>query len=450
MHIPEGEYNLKEFCRVIIDSPESVLSGYHGKRVKSFLYLSDTGWKDYLDQHYETYDYGQITKFVGVRPKQQSTVTSQLRVPAAKSRPLCNTTNILTVVRSFYYGVQKESVSEKLSILQTLMFTFFSIILTYVGLGVKGIIYSYTISYISTSLLGLIYLFFDNIVSIPSIQLLQKYSKRVISYGGIQVIGGLAAMFLYKTDVLLMSHFHGPLKTAQYNAAIIPAEFIWFIPSIIQAAFLQRTAKYWSESNIKKINEQLKIGIKYGILSLSLFGIGLFGSAFPFIYVYFGPEYTSAVLSLKILILGTFFFGLSRVSISVFQATGWVKYTELVTVLALCLNIFLNYIFIPTYGLIGAAISTSLSYIVIFVGNMVIWKISIFNFPSILWVCKIISVQLVFGVFYISVTYVLNLSPFNSLMVSPLIGLIVFLSINMYAGIIDIDKLCALFYPDLE
>lgn len=145
-----------------------------------------------------------------------------------------------------------------------------------------------------------------------------------------------------------------------------------------------------------------------------------------------------------------FFFGLSRVSISVFQATGWVKYTELVTVLALCLNIFLNYIFIPTYGLIGAAISTSLSYIVIFVGNMVIWKISIFNFPSILWVCKIISVQLVFGVFYISVTYVLNLSPFNSLMVSPLIGLIVFLSINMYAGIIDIDKLCALFYPDLE
>ena len=98
MHIPEGEYNLKEFCRVIIDSPESVLSGYHGKRVKSFLYLSDTGWKDYLDQHYETYDYGQITKFVGVRPKQQSTVTSQLRVPAAKSRPLCNTTRIFSLL----------------------------------------------------------------------------------------------------------------------------------------------------------------------------------------------------------------------------------------------------------------------------------------------------------------------------------------------------------------
>ena len=65
MHIPEGEYNLKEFCRVIIDSPESVLEGYHGQRIKSFLYLSDNGWRDYLDEHYKTEQLGDVTKFVG-------------------------------------------------------------------------------------------------------------------------------------------------------------------------------------------------------------------------------------------------------------------------------------------------------------------------------------------------------------------------------------------------
>jgi len=65
MHIPEGQYNLKEFCRVIFDSPERVLDGYHGQRIKSFLYLSDDGWRDYLDDHYETEELGGITKFVG-------------------------------------------------------------------------------------------------------------------------------------------------------------------------------------------------------------------------------------------------------------------------------------------------------------------------------------------------------------------------------------------------
>lgn len=65
MHIPEGQYNLKEFCRVIFDSPERVLKGYHGQRIKTYLYLSDDGWRDYLEEHYETEEFGSITKFVG-------------------------------------------------------------------------------------------------------------------------------------------------------------------------------------------------------------------------------------------------------------------------------------------------------------------------------------------------------------------------------------------------
>jgi hypothetical protein len=65
MHIPEREYNLKEFCRAIFDSPEQVLEGYHGQRIKSFLYLSEDGWRDFLEEQYETEDFGGITKFVG-------------------------------------------------------------------------------------------------------------------------------------------------------------------------------------------------------------------------------------------------------------------------------------------------------------------------------------------------------------------------------------------------
>jgi len=65
MHIPEGQYNLKEFCRVIFDSPERVLDGYHGQRIKSFLYLSDDGWRDYLDEHYETEELGASRSSLG-------------------------------------------------------------------------------------------------------------------------------------------------------------------------------------------------------------------------------------------------------------------------------------------------------------------------------------------------------------------------------------------------
>lgn len=65
MNIPDGEYTLREFCRVIIDSSEAVLEGYHYNQIKSFFYLSDDDWSDYLQEHYETENLGEITKFVG-------------------------------------------------------------------------------------------------------------------------------------------------------------------------------------------------------------------------------------------------------------------------------------------------------------------------------------------------------------------------------------------------
>lgn len=65
MHISDGEYTLREFCRVIIDTSDAVLEGYHYNQIKSFFYLSEDGWENYIEEHYETEDFGVMTKFVG-------------------------------------------------------------------------------------------------------------------------------------------------------------------------------------------------------------------------------------------------------------------------------------------------------------------------------------------------------------------------------------------------
>jgi len=65
MHIPDGDYTLQEFCRVIIDSSESVFKGYHYNQIKTFFYLTDQGWKSDLESHYETEELGAMTRFTG-------------------------------------------------------------------------------------------------------------------------------------------------------------------------------------------------------------------------------------------------------------------------------------------------------------------------------------------------------------------------------------------------
>lgn len=63
MHIPDGDYNLTELCRVIMDSTESVLEGYHYNQIKSFFYLSEPGWEEFIEANYGTEYFGEVTRF---------------------------------------------------------------------------------------------------------------------------------------------------------------------------------------------------------------------------------------------------------------------------------------------------------------------------------------------------------------------------------------------------
>ncbi|ELK54244.1 polysaccharide biosynthesis protein [Haloferax sp. BAB-2207] len=349
--------------------------------------------------------------------------------------------NLFNIVRGSFYGLHRESVGEVLKITQKLIYVISALILAYYGLGVFGVFTGYTFSFVILSVYGIVLLFREVPPMLPDIDKFTKFGKKMASFGGYQLLGGLSAMLLYRSDILLINFFKGSSTTALYQSAIVPAEMIWFVPSAIQLAFLQHTASLWSSNEIDKISENLHIGIKYSILSLTLFGAGLFVLSDSFLRVYFGSSYAQAALTLQILIFGTFFFGISRTIVPVFQATGWIKQTELITVCALILNLLLNTILIPRYGIIGAGVGTATSYVAIFIGNTLLWRYSPFKFVSVKWISKVILPQVIFSVIFFTISITINISPLNKMLVLPPIGLIVFLILNILFGHIPIHSI---------
>lgn len=345
-------------------------------------------------------------------------------------------TNVFTTVKGAFYGLRQESVAEILNIVRRLVFVAGGLLLAYVGYGVIGVFSAYTLSFLLLSIAGAVVLIRCSPLGFPRWSDVLTYGRRISSYGGYQLIGGLSAMLLYRTDILLVEVFKGGTFTALYQSAIIPAEMIWFVPSAIQLAFLQHTASLWSSGQLGEINENIQTGIKYAVLSLSLFGVGLFTLAEPFLTVYFGPDYIGATTILQLLIVGTFFFGITRVVTPVFQATGWVRHTELITFSALVLNILLNTVLIPRYGIIGAAIGTGVSYVAIFAGNVALWAYSPFKFVPLRWAAKLVIIQGLFAILFIGLVRLVDLSPWLSLLVFPPLGLVLFLGINVTAGYI--------------
>ncbi|WP_122088234.1 oligosaccharide flippase family protein [Halalkalicoccus subterraneus] len=347
--------------------------------------------------------------------------------------------NVYAVVRSAFYGVQRESIAEILNISRQLIYSAAALLLAYVGYGVVGVFVGYTLSFVLLSVIGLVVLSSRIPFNLPSRDDVSKYGREIVSFGGYQLIGGVSALLLYRTDILLVEFFNGQNAAALYQSAIVPAEMIWFVPSVIQAAFLQHTAHLWSNDRTDTINRNLQEGVKYAVLSLSLFGIGLFALAEPFLSVYFGPNYVESSTTLQILLVGTFFLGTTRVVTPVLHATGWVRESEFITVLGLVVNLVLNLLLIPEYGIIGAGIGTGVSYVAIFVGNVLLWRRSPLEVVPLSWAVKLIGVQIAFFAVFIAIVSLVNLSPLVSLLVFPPLGFIIFLSLNVTAGYIPVE-----------
>ncbi|WP_339104216.1 oligosaccharide flippase family protein [Haloterrigena salinisoli] len=347
--------------------------------------------------------------------------------------------NVYAVARAAFYGIQRESIAEALNIGRQLVYTSVALLLAYIGYDVVGVFTGYVFSFVLLCILGLLVLRRSIPIEMPSRDDVSEYGREIISFGGYQLIGGVSAMLLYKVDLLLVESFQGQTSAALYQSAIVPAEMIWFVPSVIQAAFLQHTAHLWSNGDIDTINSNLKEGFKYAVLALSLFGIGLFTLADSFLSVYFGPSYSASSTTLQILLIGTFFLGTTRVVTPVLHATGWVRESEAITVAGLCINLVLNVLLIPKYGIIGAGIGTGVSYVAIFAGNTLLWKRSPLRIVSLRWVVRLIAVQLIFlAVFYMTVSS-FSYSPLVSLLVFPPFGLLMFLSLNVTAGYIPVE-----------
>lgn len=349
--------------------------------------------------------------------------------------------NMFAVARSAFYGVQRESIAEVLGVGRRLIYTSSALLLVYVGFGVAGVFTGYAFSFALLCIIGLAVLWRSIPFETPSRDDLSKYSREIVSFGGYQFIGGVSAMLLYKVDILLVEFFQGQTATALYQSAIIPAEMIWFVPSAIQAAFLQHTAYLWSNGETDAVNSNLQEGFKYAALSLSLFGVGLFVLAEPFLNVYFGPDYTASSTTLRVLLIGTCFMGTTQVLTAVLHATGWVRESEFITVVCLGINIVLNLLLIPEYGIIGAGIATGISYVAIFIGNILLWRRSPLELVPVRWAAKLITVQLVFFAVFWLIVSVLEFSPLVSLLVFPPLGLLIFLTLNVAAGYIPVARI---------
>ena len=176
-------------------------------------------------------------------------------------------------------------------------------------------------------------------------------------------VGSLTFVY-YQIDQIMIKIFKGNFLLGLYVYSYNIYGIVYTITNLISGVLYPRIVRLISEGKYERFHKSyLRISIILGLIAtISLFFLSDF-----LIKIVYDIESRETVTVLKIISIGIFFKFLSNTFCYPLSALGFQKKILKILVITSILNIFLNTVLIPYIGIIGAAISTLISEIGLFV-----------------------------------------------------------------------------------
>ncbi|MFA5163064.1 MAG: flippase [Patescibacteria group bacterium] len=194
-----------------------------------------------------------------------------------------------------------------------------------------------------------------------------KVFRNIITSGGLLMFSGVAILAILKIDQVIIGQFLGKTEVGFYAVADRLTEVWDFIPRLICLSLFTAIINAY-RTDIKLYRRRVRRLYQLMlVLSISLTILILLISR-PLIMMLFGPEYEPSVAVLRVYVLslpGIFLFTAANQRL---VAENREKIILLANLSGLTLNIVLNFLFLPRFGLIGSAWATvvTFTYLTIF------------------------------------------------------------------------------------
>jgi O-antigen/teichoic acid export membrane protein len=267
------------------------------------------------------------------------------------------------IIRSTLLGYNLEHFSEILNGINKITFLIVSVTLAYFNYGVVGVVIGHIAGKIVSLSTGLVLLFTKTNIKIDLDPFPNNVPiKKLLTYNSWTIILVILLTSLYQFDIILLRILTDSSTTGIYKASLQISEFLWFVPMAVQLVLLHSTSEMWSEGSVEQISKVVSRVTELNLSFTLLLAIGLAVLSESFIPIYLGPDFKASIIPTLLLIPGAIGFAIARPLIAVGQGKGQLKILVLATGAAAVLNLLLNLILIPKYGMAGAAVATSISY----------------------------------------------------------------------------------------
>ena len=195
--------------------------------------------------------------------------------------------------------------------------------------------------------------------------------RELLSFNVLNIVLILLVTSMFHVDVIMLRTLVGSETTGFYKGALAIAEYVWLVPIALQTVLLHSASTLWSENRTAAITDFASRITRYTVLLVLLMAIGLAALAEAFVPLYYGDPFSAAIFPLLLLLPGVVGFAGARPLQAISQGSGKIKILIVATGGAAGLNLVLNAVLIPIYGMNGAAVATSVGYASMF--GFLVW-----------------------------------------------------------------------------
>lgn len=234
----------------------------------------------------------------------------------------------------------------------------FALVMVYAGARVFGAILGSTLGFIMA--VPIAHVLFKRIESGFGSYSLSDF-KEVFRFSLPISATALASFALAYVDIIFVGFYLTTEDVGIYSAASPTSRLVLAFSTALYGTLLPSIAELKAGGRGGEIREYSWSA--YKLLLLVFLPLLAFSFSFsrPIITVLFGASYAAAASPFRVLIIGSFFFGIFTLNSGIFQGVGRPSLPLRILSLAAVLDVFLNALLIPRYELMGAAVATSTS-----------------------------------------------------------------------------------------
>ncbi len=192
--------------------------------------------------------------------------------------------------------------------------------------------------------------------------------KEHVSYGIKAYSAAFFAFIVLRIDLLMVKYMLGVEQAGYYSIAVTMADMLFMLPSVIGMILFPQLSSKPNNQERWRITKRVGLWVALAMLILTNFSSLL---AAPVVQLLFGKAFLPAVPAFVWLMPGIFFLSINIIYMNYFASIGMPLITVYSPGIAAIVNILLNMKLIPAAGVVGASISSTLSYGLMLIASMV-------------------------------------------------------------------------------